>query len=165
MTKTRGEWLCTEDKRLYERQVETCGRVGYTTEKSASEKTIQTSKRARKVQTKTASEHQSDVNVDEFGSSKTGSDSSEPSPSSSSPDFKRSWSSTTAASSLVRKKHLSTNKAHKVLQTLSEEGIGVPVPSQSGVWRRVVRESKLMIDKYRNLLGDDNFVFISMVSE
>ena len=45
--KKDGEWLCSEDKRLYNLQVESKGQVRYTTGKAASSKTIHPSKRRK----------------------------------------------------------------------------------------------------------------------
>ena len=47
ITKKDGEWLCCEDKRLYNLQIESRGQVGYITGKAASSKTIHPSKRRK----------------------------------------------------------------------------------------------------------------------
>ena len=45
--KPDGNWLCSEDKQLYKVQIESDGRVGYTTMKVAPISTIHPSKRAK----------------------------------------------------------------------------------------------------------------------
>ena len=47
ITKENGEWLCSEDRRLYHLQIQSKGSVGYTTGKAASCKTIHPSKRKK----------------------------------------------------------------------------------------------------------------------
>ena len=47
ITKVKGEWLSTEDKRLYHLQVESRGEVGYATSKTAGKETIHPSKRRK----------------------------------------------------------------------------------------------------------------------
>jgi len=47
ITKQSGNWLCSEDKELYRNQIESGGRVRYTTKKVASISTIHPSKRPR----------------------------------------------------------------------------------------------------------------------
>ena len=58
------------------------------------------------------------------------------------------------ASVLVRQNNLSTHKSHDVLKAVSKGGFSVPIPSQSGIWRRIIREGKemkaKMIKKLRN---------------
>ena len=50
---------------------------------------------------------------------------------------------TASAIRLVTIAKLSTRKAHKVCKTLSESGVSIPTPSQSGVYRAVMRKEEL----------------------
>ena len=45
ITKVDGNWLCSEDKKLYTTQIQTSGRVGYSTRKEADLNSIHRSKR------------------------------------------------------------------------------------------------------------------------
>ena len=45
ITKVDGNWLCSEDKKLYTTQIQTSGRVGYSTRKEADLNSIHPSKR------------------------------------------------------------------------------------------------------------------------
>ena len=45
ITKVDGNWLCSEDKKLYTTQIQTSGRVGYSTRKKADLNSIHPSKR------------------------------------------------------------------------------------------------------------------------
>lgn len=47
ITKVDGVWLCREDKELYHKQIESGGKVGYTTHKPAPKSSIHPSKRQR----------------------------------------------------------------------------------------------------------------------
>lgn len=156
VTCVKGQWLSAEDKRLYELQIQTCGRVGYTTRKIAPKSSIHPRRRIRIMRSQTNPVSQ--FTLEDTGSDQTVDiDSDSSSYASSKCAMKPSRSSTTAATALVRKKNLSTNKTYNVLQTLSAEGLDVPVPSQSGIWRRVMREGEQMTDKIRNFLGKNEF--------
>ena len=52
--------------------------------------------------------------------------------------------STTTAGLLVLKNNISTHKAHDVLAAIAEQGHDVSVPSQAGVWKRVISEGQKM---------------------
>ena len=47
---------------------------------------------------------------------------------------------TASAIHLVTTAKLSTRKAHKVWKTLSESGVSIPTPSESGVYRAVIKK-------------------------
>ena len=47
INKTNGQWISTEDKQLYDQQVESKGETGYSTGKVASNETIYSSKRRK----------------------------------------------------------------------------------------------------------------------
>jgi len=47
ITNTEGQWLCQEDKKLYEKQIESEGKIEYTTHKPAPISSIHPSKRKR----------------------------------------------------------------------------------------------------------------------
>jgi len=59
--------------------------------------------------------------------------------------YQRTKSST---AKLVSKVSLSTRKASNVLENLAEEGLDVPRPSQSGIWRRVINRVHQMPPKF-----------------
>ena len=58
---------------------------------------------------------------------------------------------TASAIRLVTTAKLSTKKAHKVCKTLSESGVSIPTPSQSGVYRAVMRKEELKKHFVENL--------------
>jgi hypothetical protein len=43
-----------------------------------------------------------------------------------------------------------------VCESLASSNVALPTPSQSGIWRRVVKEGQLMQDKIKNVLKDEN---------
>lgn len=149
VTNVNGEWKSSEDKEFYQSQVESGGKVGYSTVKQAPLESIHPRKRIRlsvsQAQTSTSQTQPTHDIV-----SASASDSSPKSPSSSStsssseckPKYKRT--STTTASLLVLENNISTHKAHNVLATIAKQGHDVPVPSQSGVWKRVISEGQQM---------------------
>lgn len=62
---------------------------------------------------------------------------------------------TSHAVKLVTKKSLSSNKAAVVCSSLAEDGINVPTPSQSGVWRGVIRSGEAAKGKIKSILEEE----------
>ena len=129
ITQPGGTWLCNEDKEFYCKQIETNGRVGYTTLKPAPLSKIHPSKRSRiEKSTSPATKVQqdsilqihwdSDASVD--GSSYCESSSSESSSSNSQSQLKRS--STIQATQMVIRRFLSIGTAAKACPDLAEQG-------------------------------------------
>ena len=52
--------------------------------------------------------------------------------------------------------NLSTNKASKVCASIAEEGVVLPTPTQSGVWRGVIRLAEKKKDEIKSLLIQEN---------
>jgi hypothetical protein len=52
----------------------------------------------------------------------------------------------------VIERGLSTRKASSVCASLAYDGVKLPTPSQSGIWRRVIKEGQLMKDKIKEVL-------------
>lgn len=155
ITNQSGNWLSCEDKELYKIQIESEGRVGYTTEKVASPSTIHPSKRPR------SSSEPSTSQVPGFSCS---SSSTEEDKSSADWDVaeelshkKKKYQATTSAAKLVSKASLSTRKASNVLQNLAEEGIDVPTPSQSGIWRRVIKDAEKIKNRLKVVITKEEF--------
>ena len=68
ITKTKGNWLCREDKEFYRIQIESEGRTGYTTKKVAPLSTMHPSKRPRRQsETSTSQVVASESSSDEKG--------------------------------------------------------------------------------------------------
>src|SRR6218665_2918656 len=130
ITKQIGNWLCSEDKELYRNQIESGGRVGYTTKKVSSISRIQSSKRPR------SSSEPSTNQVRDFSSSTSTEEdknSTDYDVAEDSSPLKRKHQRTKSAAKLMSKVSLSTRKASNVLENLVEEGLDVPRPSQSGI--------------------------------
>ncbi|QQP32953.1 Uncharacterized protein FKW44_024153 [Caligus rogercresseyi] len=134
VTKVEGQWLCKEDKNLYELQMQSKGQVGYSTGKRASAQTIHPSKRRNTLEmdvSNSANESSSVV----LDSSETGTDSCDTSEDSSMEDeaapstSTRKYNPTGAARRLVTSSKLSTHKAAKVCRQLSGEGIEIRTPT------------------------------------
>ena len=132
ITKVDGPWLCREDKELYYRQVESCGKVGYTTYKLAAQTSIHPSKRLNRDAAPELLEYES---TDHSSSSSPIKQSSTES----------SYDEEPEQSKINQKPYrprncqqsLSTYKLSKVCSSLAKEGVSLPTPSQSGVWRGV----------------------------
>src|SRR6218665_924680 len=149
ITKQSGNWLCSEDKELYRNQIESGGRVGYTTKKVASISTIHPSKRPRsssELSTNQVQDFSSSTNTEEDKSC-TDSDVAEESST-----LKRKYKRTKSAAKLVSKVSLSTRKASNVLENLAEEELDVARPSQSGIWRRVIKDVDKVKARLKNLI-------------
>ena len=76
-------------------------------------------------------------------------------------DFGKSSNSkkqkTASAICLVTTAKLSTRKAHKVCKTLSESGVSIPTPSQSGVYRAVMRKGEELKKHFVENLRHENW--------
>ena len=70
------QWLCAEDKKLYEIQIQSGGKTGYATAKIASKSTIHPSKRRKFCKVNDALEQQQSGNFQESSSDSEGSQSS-----------------------------------------------------------------------------------------
>jgi len=141
----QGNWLSGEDKQFYQLQLSSNGSIGYATAKEIS---IHPSKRERCFQEATTSF--ADI-TSRNESSATSSEEDEWTP----PQFppqKRCRNSTRSAVSLVRKGKLSTKNASQVLHILKNDGHDVPAPSQSGVYKAVYKESRLLIQHMKETL-------------
>ncbi|QQP52056.1 Uncharacterized protein FKW44_004064 [Caligus rogercresseyi] len=134
VTKVKGQWLCKEDKNLYELQMQSKGQVGYSTGKRASAQTIPPSKRRNTLEvyvSNSATESSSVV----LYSSETGTDSCDTSEDSSMEDeaapstSTRKYNPTGVARRLVTSSKLSTHKAAKLCRQLSGEGIEIRTPT------------------------------------
>ena len=157
ITKVQGNWLSGEDKKLYQQQITTGGRVGYTTMKQAPSSSMHPSKRIK------ISSEPSDSQAILLHSSS--SDTSEEVISSQDeleslldhPVTKRTRQPTKSAAKLVSKHSLSTRKASKVLQSLSEEGVSLATPSQSGIWRRTIKDAQHVKHRITELISQEQF--------
>ena len=158
ITKNNGTWLCKEDRELYAKQLKTGGKVGYRTHKIASPSSIHPSKRRyQQSNSEAACSSNSFLHVNESVSVSSNNDESEQVvyETSSNCSSERSIklcmtrSSTDAASKLVTKHGLSTRKASVVCASLASSEAQVATPSQSGIWRRVVREGSLIPERIK----------------
>lgn len=161
VTKTDGNWLCQEDKELYKVQVRSQGKIGYVTSTVAPQSSIHPSKRVRKSASQSEPNAVFATDVDVASSAEVSSDeifSDTTSVSEESENDKRKRVvrfSTSHAAKLVTKKSLSSNKAAVVCSSLAEDGISVPTPSQSGVWRAVIRSGEDAKRKIKSILQEE----------
>ena len=155
ITKTNGQWLCKEDKQLYNLQVKSQGTIGYVSSKLVPQSAIHPSKRERK-SAKQCVPYTTEGNDSDSTSSETIS-SERQSIKSSNENFekKQCYNSTSHAIPLVTTKSLSTNKATEVCYSLADSGIIVPTPSQSGVWRAVIRCGKHAKNQIKSILTNE----------
>ena len=146
VTDEKGEWLCQEDREFYKLQMSTKGKVGYCSRKEGIKgihpRKIKSFR--RKVTEASVMEEIFDNDTEEISESE-GSVYEEQLPSSDEDFGKPSTSKkqkTASAIRLVTTAKLSTRKAHRVCKTLSESGVSVLTPSQSGVYRAVIKKGK-----------------------
>lgn len=157
ITKVDGVWLCREDKELYHKQVESGGKVGYTTHKPAPKSSIHPSKRQRHIpisheQFASTSNMESESSTSGDNVSSVTEESSDEEPE---PVKRKKPSATHQATKLVSRQSLSTNKASKVCASLAEEGVPLPTPTQSGVWRGVIRLAEKKKGEIKSLLKEE----------
>jgi len=143
ITKKDGTWLSTEDKIFYKVQVESCGTVGYTTSKLASIKSIHPSKR-RKIVSEDNSGLQNDLKPLSEEDKTDESDDDYLPHSEDNKKRKHRRSKTSVAVNLVTKNMLSTKKASSICKTLNDEGINLPTPSQSGIYKATFKYAEQM---------------------
>lgn len=157
VTDEKGEWLCREDREFYELQVSTKGKVGYCTTKKDT-KGIHPRKvkllKGKVSVTEAFAEECSDEICETAAlaeecseeMSETENSVSEDQCSSSSENYKKPSAckrhKTDSAVRLVTIAKLSTRKAHKVCETLSESGVSIHTPTQSGVYKAVMKEGE-----------------------
>lgn len=157
ITKENGEWLCSEDRRLYHLQIESKGQVGYTTGKAASSKTIHPSKKRKMAMeptsitaattiTTTTSESETDSEYQESENSEE-----------QSTRTNKKYSKTKTATKLVTSSKLSTSKAATICHQLSQDGIDVETPSQSGIYRATIKEAVKLKEEMKKTLHLENW--------
>ena len=155
ITKTGGNWLCSEDKQFYVQQIESNGAVGYSTEKLAPMSSIHPSKHPRVAQ----SSIEKDVAV-------MSDEAAEETDAYSSDDAdviplfearKKEYQNTRHAANLVMKYGLSTRQASRVCTSLAAANVGdLPTPSQSGIWKRVIKEGIRKFAEIKDILQMEN---------
>ena len=64
---------------------------------------------------------------------------------------------TSTAVDLTRKAKLSTMKVSKICDILSESGVSVPNPSQSGIYKRLMKTGQKLKIKYKNSLNQKDW--------
>ena len=141
VTKLDGVWLNAEDKELYKVQLESRGQVGYSTRKCADIKTVHPSKRL-KARTPPGISAPSFDTVQETDTESEPEDlrdkNYQPDDAHSS---KRKQHKAVIAMKLVTGTKISTSKASKICQKLSEEGVNIPTPSQPAVYKALFRRA------------------------
>ena len=154
ITNIHGTWLCKEDKHLHQKQIESKGKVGYVLNKPAPASSVHPSKRPRispVLHEPGTSSHDielpSDTSDTESSITYSLSDTET--------SKRKKPSATKQATKLVTRLSLSTNKASKVCASLAEEGVTLPTPTSSGVWRGVIRDAENKVNKIKQLLKEE----------
>ena len=159
VTDPNGTWLSNQDKAFYKTQVESGGEVGYCTTALAP---VHPSKLPpKRPQASVQESCSADHNRMDFCDS--GSESSEPVHQ---PDAeegaagkrKREHATTKNAVNLVKKINLSTNKAALVCNQLKTDGIHLPTPTQSGIYKATFREADRIKKVLRETLKNEDWV-------
>ena len=166
ITKGGGEWLNREDKELYELQVQSNGKVGYTTKRIAPISTIHPSKRIQRIsENSEISMALNDIYLegseDESSDGETTGDFFTPEtylnsfPEKKKPRKRRT--PTDLAVKMMAKYSLSTNKTAEVLKGLSENGIEVDAPKQESIWRAAIRKSEKVKEELKERISKEKF--------
>lgn len=149
ITKVNGQWLTTEDKQLYQLQVKSKGKVGYSTGQVASQETIHPSKRrklpAESLSVSTSASYDlvasgSGTESEESEKDITYED-SESDEDESSRLATRKHNKSKLAVNLVTSTRVSTSKAAKICKQLARDGIDIPTPSQPAIYKSTFREA------------------------
>lgn len=160
ITKVGATWLSSEDKLFYKKQMATKSKVGYTTLKDAPKSSIHPSKRIKKGPELECDNLPSTSYSVETDSNSTNVDTDkDTTPNTSDTDeelaAKKKKYSTASGTKLVLR-GLSTSQASMVCKSLSEEGHSVPTPSQSGIWKSIIKRGKAMKGTITSLLRKED---------
>ena len=156
-----GNWLCSKDKKLYTTQIQTSGRVGYSTRKEADLNSIHRSKRKFiQSQPSTSGSHSTPLSCEINEENDVIFDSID---NESDDDFKpveeifSKYNSAASAARLVSKHSLSTKKAVIVCKSLKEDGVDIASPTQVGVWKHVIKEAERKKVNIKAILQSETF--------
>jgi len=152
VTKKQGVWLTTEDKIFYKKQIETNGSIGYCSESVAPTSSVHPSKR---IKYKKNEKNDRNPIVEMMTESENEDEASEcEEPPIESEVKRRKRSSTNLASTMLRT-GISTKKAEVLSRSLNSEGVDLPTPNQSSIWRRPFRDANKSKNKIKEILSDD----------
>ena len=146
ITNARGTWLSEEDRRFYNLQLKGKGKIGYCTNNLVN---VHPSKRPRK--TYTACDC-SDSETEEAISEEDVSSEYFPSPTK-----RKKPCSTRNAVNLVLKCNLSTSKASGVCRIVAENNENISTPSQSGIYKAMIRQSEEFTKTIKNLVSNNSW--------
>ena len=153
--------MCQEDREFYKLQMSTKGKVGYCSRKEGIKAIYPRKTKSFKWKVTEASVTEEIFDDDTEKISESEESVHEEQLSSSNEDFVKPSTSkkqkTASTIRLVTTAKLSTRKAHKVCKTLSESGVSIPTPSQSGVYRAVIKKGKELNGKRINGKGKTIF--------
>ena len=153
ITKVNGNWLRNEDKEFYILQVKTDGQAGYCTSKIVK---VHPSKAGKK-RTIIAETGTVEVSNDNKGDNEQD-DEQDSDYNPRGQNTKRKYENTTVAVNLVKKSKLSIKRSAEVCKNLSECGVNVQAPSNSGVNRATMSEAQKMEKHMINHLKNDDWV-------
>ena len=166
VTNKTGQWLCAEDKKLYQIQIQSGGKTGYATTKNASQSTIHPSKRkivgkVNEALEQKGSFEKSSSDSSDNEDSQSSSDDAEATQSSTesldqSTHLKQSQQSTFSAVLLVQSGKLPVRRAALVSKILHKSGVKIATP-QSGVYRAVYREASKVMETLMNTLCNSSW--------
>ncbi len=162
ITNEKGIWLSEEDKKFYKLQIETNGEVGFVTGKKVN---VHPSKNICRNNLDFGMSSETDEKVDETVETDDENVKLNENTNSDDPDYvplqtalrpkKRRHSSTALAVNLVKKVHLSTHQSKNACLQLSNDGIEVPTPSQSGIYKGMVKEADGMKEKIKSVIQEE----------
>ena len=149
-------WLCKEDEDLYKMQVESQRSIGYTTSKTAPKSSIHPSKRPRVAAEVTHGSMTVDLKrfFDDSSSESTDGFSSEYAVEDQAP--KRKYENVKFASILLSKFLLSRRLASRVRTKLAHDGVELPTPTQTAIWRRVIENGKTKAKTIEHILQNEH---------
>ncbi len=161
ITSSTGIWLCKEDKDFYKLQLETHGKVGYSTAKKDM-KIVHPSKK-RKIEAATNTKIQTietdqEITESEKETEFETTESEDISDTDSQYPKKRRYNSCKAAVDIVVCAKLPVRKAAKICETLySCSGIEIATPCTSGVYKATMKSAEDLKNHYKNELKKDSW--------
>jgi len=152
ITKVDGFWLSSEDKKLYSIQLKSRGKIGYSTKIAAPTSSIHPSKRRKINDDKITVNNKVIYSSDTMKTDESGEEAD-------ACINEKKYAKASTCSDLVSKESLSTYRVASVLRTLSKSmpEKNIPTPSQSGIWRSVMKKGEDMKEKVKNIIKNDLF--------
>ena len=145
VTKADGNWLSKEDKNLYQLQKESNGKIGYASSSKHNPPVHPSKKRTQSDRQCVSNLGETSYDMENLESCKSSESETDTYLEESVEEKKKGkYHKSKYAANLVSSSSISTNKAAKVCKNLHDDGLEVPTPHQSSIFRSTMKKAILM---------------------